>query len=84
MDDKGKILYMNVSLLEQMNSPLFENSVAREAFSFEQLLEIVSVEDTERELESILLNSNSRELLISIGKDLSNISIRFYSIFLII
>lgn len=69
MDDKGNILYMNVDLLEQMNSPLFENPVAREAFSFEQLLEIISVEDTERELESILLNSNSRELLISIGKD---------------
>jgi len=60
---------MNVALLEQMNSTLFENSVAREAFSFEQLLEIISVKDIERELESILKNSNSRELLINIGKD---------------
>ncbi len=38
MDDKGKILYMNVALLGQMNSSVFENSIAREAFSFEQLL----------------------------------------------
>lgn len=69
MDDKGKILYMNVALLGQMNSSVFENSISREAFSFEQLLEIVSVENTERVLESILRNPDSRELLISIGKD---------------
>lgn len=69
MDDSGKILYWNVALLEQMNSSLFEHPVAREAFSFEQLLEIISVRDTERKLESILRNSNSRELLINIGKD---------------
>lgn len=69
MDDNGNILYWNVGLLEQMNSWLFENPVVREAFSFEQLLEIISVKDTERELESILCNSNSRELLINIGKD---------------
>lgn len=69
MDDKGKILYMNVALLGQMNSSVFENSIAREAFSFEQLLEIVSVENTERVLKSILRNTDSRELLISIGKD---------------
>lgn len=64
-DGNGKILYMNVALLEQMNSPLFENQVAREAFSFEQLLEIISVKDTEKGLESILWNSNARELLIN-------------------
>ena len=58
MDDSGKILYWNVALLEQMNSSLFEHPVAREAFSFEQLLEIISVRDTERKLESILRNSN--------------------------
>lgn len=69
MDDSGKILYWNVALLEQINSSLFEDSVAREAFSFEQLLQIMSVKDTERGLVSILLNSNSRELLKSIGKD---------------
>ena len=69
MDDKGKILYMNVALLGQMNSSVFENSIAREAFSFEQLLEIVSIENVERVLESILRNPDSRELLISIGKD---------------
>lgn len=68
-DGNGKILYMNVALLEQMNSSLFENSTAMEAFSFEQLLEIISVKDTERGLESILGNPNSRELLKSIGKD---------------
>ncbi len=60
---------MNVALLEQMNSSLFENPIAREAFSFEQLLEIISFKDTERGLESILRNSNSKELLINIGKD---------------
>ena len=60
---------MNVALLEQMNSSLFENPVAKEAFSFEQLLEIISVKDTERALDSILWNPNSRELLINIGKD---------------
>lgn len=69
MDDNGNILYWNVALLEQMNSSLFEDSVATEAFSFEQLLEIVSVKDIENELESILRNSNSRPLLINIGKD---------------
>ena len=69
MDASGKMLYRNLALLEQMNSTLFDNSVAREAFSFEQLLEIVSVEDTERELKSILWNPNSRSLLINIGKD---------------
>jgi hypothetical protein len=69
MDDKGKSLYMNVALLGKMNSSVFENSVAREAFSFEQLLEIVSIENTERVLESILSNPASRELLINIGKD---------------
>ena len=69
MDDKGKILYWNVALLEQMNSSLFKNPVATEAFSFEQLLEIISVRDTERALETILRNPKSKELLISIGKD---------------
>ena len=69
MDDKGKILYSNVALLEQMNSSLFENPVAKEAFSFEQLLEIISVKDTEKKLELILENSNSRKILTSIGKD---------------
>lgn len=69
MDDKGKILYWNVSLLEKMNSYLFENSVATETFSFEQLLEIISAEDTENELKSILRKPKSKELLISIGKD---------------
>ena len=69
MDDKGKILYMNVALLKQINSSVFDNLIAREAFSFEQLLEIVSIENAERVLESILRNPNSRELLISIGKD---------------
>lgn len=60
---------MNVSLLEQMNSSLFENPIALEAFSFEQLLEILSVKDTESALKSILWNPNSKELLKSIGKD---------------
>lgn len=69
MDDKGKVLYYNVALLEQMNSSLFENPIAREAFSFEQLLEILSVKDTERELESILWNPNSRKILKNIGQD---------------
>ncbi len=68
-DGNGKILYMNVALLEQMNSSLFENSIATEAFSFEQLLEIISVKATEKGLESILWNSNARELLINIGRD---------------
>ena len=52
-----------------MNSSLFENSVATEAFSFEQLLEVISVEDAENELKSILKSSNSKQLLISIGND---------------
>lgn len=60
---------MNVALLEQMNSSLFNNSIAKEAFSFEQLLEVVSVEETEKKLKSILDYTNSRELLIYIGKD---------------
>ncbi len=60
---------MNVALLEQMNSSIFNNSIAKEAFSFEQLLEVVSVEETERKLKSILDYTNSRELLIYIGKD---------------
>ena len=60
---------MNVALLERMNSPLFKNPVARDAFSFEQLLEIISVRDTEIALETILRNPKSKELLISIGKD---------------
>ena len=69
MDDKGKILYMNVALLGQMNSSVFENSIAREAFSFGQLLAVVAVDHVERVLEPILRNPDSRELLISIGKD---------------
>lgn len=69
MNDKGKILYMNVALLGQMNSSVFENSIAREAFSFEQLLEIVSIKNAESVLDLILMNPDSRELLISIGKD---------------
>ena len=69
MDDKGKILYWNISLLAQMNSVVFENPIAREAFSFEQLLEIVSIKDTENVLKEILKNPVSRELLINIGKD---------------
>ena len=69
VDDKGIIVHSNVALLEQMNSSLFENPDIKEAFSFEQLLEIVSVEDTERGLKSILTIPNSREILISIGKD---------------
>lgn len=69
MDDKGKILYMNVALLGQMNSSVFENAIAREAFSFEQLLEIVSIKNAESVLDSILRNPDSRELLIGIGKD---------------
>lgn len=69
MDDKGKILYINVILLEKMNSSIFENSIAREVFSFEQLLEIVSIENAESVLDSILRNPDSKELLIRIGKD---------------
>ena len=69
MDDKGKLLYWNDGLLDQMNSSLFENPIVREAFSFEQLLEIISVKDIKEKLETILLTSSSREVLINIGKD---------------
>lgn len=72
MDEKGKILYMNVALLEQMNSPLLENLVAKEAFSFEQLLEVVSIEENEKNLEAILKNPCAREILKNIGKDSQN------------
>lgn len=60
---------MNSALLGKMNSPVFENSIAREAFSFDQLLEIVSNENSERALESILRNPNSRTILKYIGED---------------
>lgn len=70
IDEKDKnILFYNVSMLEQMNSSIFENDIAREAFSFEQLLEIVAVRETEEELERILCNPNSREILRDIGRD---------------
>ena len=72
MDSNGKMLYWNESLLSQMNSPLFENPIAREAFSFEQLLEIVSIRNTERSLESILLREGSKDVLMNIGKDIQN------------
>ena len=69
IDDKGRWLYYNPALLAQMNSEVFESPIAREAFSFDQLLEIVSIENAENVLNSILLNPNSKKLLISIGKD---------------
>ena len=69
IDDKGRWLYYNPALLAQMNLEVFERPIAREAFSFDQLLEIVSIENAENVLNSILLNPNSKKLLISIGKD---------------
>lgn len=69
MNERGEILFMNVSLLGQMNSPIFENTIAKEAFTFDQLLEIVSVRDTEINLEEILRMSDSSEMLIRIGQD---------------
>lgn len=69
MDSSGRILYMNVSLLEQMNSYLLDNEIAKEAFSFEQLLEILSNEKTENALKEILNNPNSIRILKSIGQD---------------
>lgn len=69
IDEKGRLLYSNVSLVEQMNSTIFDNPIAREAFTFEQLLEIVSTRNNTIELEEYLRNPDSRELLISIGKD---------------
>lgn len=68
-DSTGQVLYVNVSLLQQMNSPLLDNEMAKEAFSFEQLLEILSNKKTERTLEEILHNPNSIKILKSIGQD---------------
>lgn len=72
MDDKGKIIYWNVSLLEQMNSYLLDNEIAKKAFSFEQLLTILSNRDSEYALKDILYNPNSIGILKSIGKDSQN------------
>lgn len=70
LNNKRELIYETVALLEQMNSPLFENPIALEVFSFEQLLEIVSLKKTENALKSIIENENSRGILTSIGKDL--------------
>lgn len=67
--ENSTVLFQIEAMLEQMNSSIFENEIAREAFSFEQLLEIVSVKETEEELERILCNPNSREILRDIGRD---------------
>ena len=63
---------MNVSLLEQMNSSLLDNEMAKEAFSFVQLLEILSNENTEHSLKEILYNQNSLKILKNIGRDLQS------------
>ena len=78
IDEKKKVVvYENVALLGQMNSYVFEDTIAKEAFSFEQLLEIVSNERAEETLELILRCPHPKELLVSIGKDSQNWQAKF-------
>ena len=68
-EETKELLFIECALLIQLKSPLFDNEIATEAFSFEQLLEIVSNKNTERALEEILTNPNSIKILKSIGQD---------------
>ena len=67
----SKILYdKKLSLLQKLKSPLLEDKRVRDAFSFTQMLDILSNIDLENALQNILANPKSSEILKIIGQDL--------------
>lgn len=68
----GQIIYFNISLLEQMKSDLLKDEIITDIFSFEQMLEILSNEQSARQFDYIVSSINNFNILKDIANDTEN------------